>query len=436
MPILAANNAASELASSASAGATSLTLTASAGAKFPAITNVLDFFYVRLGTDSSNEVVKVTARSSDTLTCSATVGAWPSTTPVALTLCKEYLDFVPKLITADITVTVKSSGGDFTTLASALAALQNVVISKSAVVTIEIDNGTWTQGAPIYDNQISSDRIKITGKNVYTKNLSNVYGTPTGSAGAWSIVITLSDVTNIAVNDYVLIRAASGGTNPTYLLGCHKVTAVDSPNSRITVLSKHRSTSYPSGAVTNTGNVDVIKTVLDFSGFSGFFVGDRSTGSNGSGFYGVEKAVLVGDSTGNGISVFDNARFQVSAGGVYPYLGISGFSVGVRCAKAGYAMTNFLVCSGADAYAVSLSSRAHARLFTSILSGAASDTVILDNSAYADVSSAVLTGAGGTYSINATHGSVAYALSATLESPATVTPAVNTTGNDNSYIDT
>lgn len=68
MPVLFTNNASAPLASSISSSATAIVVTTGQGALFPALSGA-DYFYATL-TNSSNqlEIVKVTARSSDTMT--------------------------------------------------------------------------------------------------------------------------------------------------------------------------------------------------------------------------------------------------------------------------------------------------------------------------------------------------------------------------------
>ncbi len=67
MAVLYTNNAVSMLAFAITPGATSLTVTAGQGAKFPTPSGG-DFFYATLASSSSTEIVKVTARATDTLT--------------------------------------------------------------------------------------------------------------------------------------------------------------------------------------------------------------------------------------------------------------------------------------------------------------------------------------------------------------------------------
>jgi hypothetical protein len=83
MAILFTNNAASTLASSITSGATTLTVASGQGALFPNPTSV-DYFLATLETvaGATTEIVKVTARSSDTFTI---VRAQEGTTASAFT---------------------------------------------------------------------------------------------------------------------------------------------------------------------------------------------------------------------------------------------------------------------------------------------------------------------------------------------------------------
>lgn len=84
------NNAESALAAGISLGATSFSVASGQGARFPTL-SAGQYFYVRLGTDSNNEVVKVTARSTDAFTCEATTSAWSADDSVKLTVSAQML---------------------------------------------------------------------------------------------------------------------------------------------------------------------------------------------------------------------------------------------------------------------------------------------------------------------------------------------------------
>lgn len=85
------NNAESTLAAGIGPGATSFSVASGHGARFPSL-SAGQYFYVRLGTDSSNEVVKITARSTDAFTCDATAGAWSTNDSVKLTVSAQTLE--------------------------------------------------------------------------------------------------------------------------------------------------------------------------------------------------------------------------------------------------------------------------------------------------------------------------------------------------------
>lgn len=97
MSVLYTNNAATTLASGITNSATSLTVATGAGASFPAITNG-DYFYATLENSAgAREIVKVTARSTDTFTIvraqdGTTAAAWNAGDKVELRITKAMLD--------------------------------------------------------------------------------------------------------------------------------------------------------------------------------------------------------------------------------------------------------------------------------------------------------------------------------------------------------
>lgn len=86
-----ANNAEGTLLSLISTGAVSFQLESGEGAAFPTLGSG-EYCFVRLGSDASNEVVRVTAISGDNFTCEATASGWAAGTPAILTACAEMFD--------------------------------------------------------------------------------------------------------------------------------------------------------------------------------------------------------------------------------------------------------------------------------------------------------------------------------------------------------
>ena len=150
-------------------------------------------------------------------------------------------------ILADTTLYLATTGSDTTgdgsatapwaTIARALRFLRDRWIASDATVTIQLADGLYTMTAPVEIAHPCGSRLAILGEHTYAKTMSVVVSS-SGGSGAWSLVLQLNNVTDIAVGDYVLVTAASAGTNPLYTEGCHEVTNVDSGNSRITVTSK------------------------------------------------------------------------------------------------------------------------------------------------------------------------------------------------------
>jgi hypothetical protein len=152
-----------------------------------------------------------------------------------------------------------TSGNPWATITKVISYLSTRRIVTDAVITIQFADGTYSYSAQQVWRHPDSPTCVIQGTNTYDKTMSSVVSS-SGGAGAWSIVIQLNSVANIAVNDYIVMLSSSNGTNPRLMLGCHKVTNVDTGNVRITVTSRSLNAGAPSGAV--TGTVTVLKSIF------------------------------------------------------------------------------------------------------------------------------------------------------------------------------
>ena len=90
------NNASSTIASGINSSATTITLATGEGAKFPTLGSG-DYFYATLVEAGSTEIVKVTARSTDTLTVvrgqdNTTAASWDAGTKFELRVCAALID--------------------------------------------------------------------------------------------------------------------------------------------------------------------------------------------------------------------------------------------------------------------------------------------------------------------------------------------------------
>jgi len=152
MAVLVKNNAFSTLASGISDVATSITLAAGTGSRFPAAGGA-DYFYVTL-IDTSNqlEVVKVTARSTDTLTVvrgqdGTTARAYSSSDRIELRVTAALLADIRDSITpADGTVTTAKIVDDNVTYAK----IQNVsatsrILGRKSVGVGDVEEATLSE---------------------------------------------------------------------------------------------------------------------------------------------------------------------------------------------------------------------------------------------------------------------------------------------------
>ena len=205
-------------------------------------------------------------------------------------------------LTATYTV---GSGGNYATITAALADLNKMVLQCCGFVTLNIlDGGTTEPGAITWTGAFNR-QINVQSQHTYSFSLTSIQSS-SGSAGAWSYVLNLNSVTNIAVNDYLMVYGVSGGTNPTYVSGVWKVTAVDTLNNRVTLATTGQQAAAASGAV--TGTVIDAKGIIKFGASDGFQVWSGASTLN------ISDVVVVGNGTGsyNGLSLQDVGRLYVN----------------------------------------------------------------------------------------------------------------------------
>ena len=178
------NNAASVLASSLTAIATSLSVTAGHGARFPTITGS-DYFLATLCQMSLTgevnfEVVKVTARSTDTFTIvraqeGTTALAYNAGDKVELRLTKVTMEGLRDFLqvgTGAVTRTVRSKGQDFVSVTD-FGAVGNGVADDTAAIQAAVDALISNGGGTLYvpkgtykttsEILITADKIRIVG---------------------------------------------------------------------------------------------------------------------------------------------------------------------------------------------------------------------------------------------------------------------------------
>lgn len=102
------DNAQGSLAASAEIGATAIVVLAGEGSEFPVMgAGGVDQCFVRIGSNSSNEVVRCTGRTGDSFVCEPLTRRWPAGTEVSLTLNRRAME----ALYAELAALVGSGGG-------------------------------------------------------------------------------------------------------------------------------------------------------------------------------------------------------------------------------------------------------------------------------------------------------------------------------------
>lgn len=308
----------------------------------------------------------------------------------------------------------------YTTLQDALDTLNNVRIPVGQTVNLILDEGTHTYTSQIIVNHPDSDKITIKGATSYTKTMTSVQSS-SGSNGAWSVIINLNDVNNIAANDYCIIHTASGGTNPLYIAGCHQITNVDVANNRITVLVKAKTAAAPASTIIAT--VIVLKSIVNFSGSNGFLsISGRTTK--------FDTLAVIGTTTFYGFIATHCSTIFLST------VGIAEWSYGI------YAYGNSLIrlyrgiCAISGCDQIGAYSTDGGLIFWT--SGYSTGNVFGYRTIFAgQISAGSSFGIGNTTGWSAGNNGYLYTAAYTASGNTTdFSPAVNTLGNENGYIDT
>ena len=263
-----------------------------------------------------------------------------------------------------------TSGAPFATVAKALAWVQPLRTMAGVSITISLAAGTYTSATSIDVSHISGGQLSIIGQT-YTTPVTSV-ASSSGSSGAYSIVLNVASNANMAAGDWLAINGVSGGTNPEYLAGLFLVTGV-SGGTQVTVtsygLASTNPTAVPSGAA--VGTVTVLKSILGFSNSAsqGLYCSQIGTAiqltgimllgasaSLNSGLTLVSNSVYL---TNVGISNFGNGlntsnRSFISATSCY----ITHVATGINLYSGGY-LTGALYVSGASGWGISVYQKAH-----------------------------------------------------------------------------
>jgi hypothetical protein len=249
----------------------------------------------------------------------------PSTTSPGMLWLDTDEESLPTMLTTSLILYVATTGNDTTgdgsstapylTLARALQRCDTYIIMSGVTITISMGAGVFNSATQINMNHPQSQQITITGQTDAAAFQS--VSSYTGSAQAWTVVLNVSDTSDLEVGDVIGISGATGGTRPDYLHGAFQISAVVA-NTSITFFSHHYDTLTASGAC--AGTITKFRTIMDFD--AGCFYSNSPHG--GGGFIGIAIRGSYDDVTGYGVWAAYGATFKVSGcafldvtGGVY-----------------------------------------------------------------------------------------------------------------------
>ena len=227
------------------------------------------------------------------------------------------------VIKQNLTINVPA---DYLTIQAALDALKYAWIPRDVTVTIQVAAGTYTHTSPIVVDHPCGSQIRIIGATPITTTITGA-GTVSGSAGNWSVPITVADVTGIQVGQYAIIRNTSGTGDHFAHRGIWEITAVDAATKTVTVKNTHKGSTFLVATLSG-GDFIVLTTILKFNSCHGFYF-------YGNNFGLLDNVAIVGSSTSeyDGIcltSYFSEDTLRGANVKLGNNVGVAKFNAGIR----------------------------------------------------------------------------------------------------------
>lgn len=191
-------------------------------------------------------------------------------------------------------------------------------------ITVNIGEGTYNSTEPLAPSYAYGGNVYWEGDYTkYTSNMStsNIDASATSSGGNLEYIdfdLHLPSGADVDTDDHIIVKSATGGTNPELLLGCHAVQTWNGTGNIATlrVFRRDGVTKLPSGSIT-VNEATVLRTTLDFTG-----AGIKVSGAYHSGTW--NYMTLRGDPGAYGVWMLNGAA--ITLGGD---MGIISFDTGL-----------------------------------------------------------------------------------------------------------
>jgi len=190
-----------------------------------------------------------------------------------------------KLLDANKTFYVRTTGSDsnnglsaqyaFLTFERAIEETQKWRTGDKSI-TINVGSGNYTKTSHIDPAHSDGHRITWTGDaDEYTsRTINNIDASTTPyvtGIDTFDFDVSLPAGSGAAAGQFIIVKEASGGTNPNLVKGCHLITWWDYNNNiaTVTVARNSNSSKLPSGTI--TANVTLVRTVSVTSTAQGIY---------------------------------------------------------------------------------------------------------------------------------------------------------------------
>ena len=260
----------------------------------------------------------------------------------------------PAVLTSDMTIYVKTTGNDTTgngtsslpyaTIGRAISDLSRNVTSVDTdgtgnAVIIDVEAGHYSEPYTLLPWYPYGGSVYFYGDyQDCDASTATAYGAVTASGVTGYDYINVSGVlasgTTATVGDYLVVRSATGGTNPQLVEGCHEITAWNSGTRAYTckVMRRTGITNVPSGTITLT-TAHVSKTVVTFTDH-GILVNGSFAGGTWEGF------TLVGTQSHYGVWCLDGGKCTLEE-----HFSTSNWSIGAYVTHKSYLYADYTVHS-------------------------------------------------------------------------------------------
>jgi hypothetical protein len=223
------------------------------------------------------------------------------------------------LVDSNVTETVSTATES--ALNTVLNKYNYVALPANTTLTINLPSGVFNLTATLTLPQLGGNAIVINGVAPTSYTITG-NGAASGSAGNWSVPITLSNASGINVGDYVGIDGDVAGTGSWYwIAGCWKVTAVS--GNTVTVKNTARFSSVPTFTLTG-GTLWKFNTVLKqtTSGAMGVSLDNLHEFSLNN------VAIVTDNGNGWGLAIYNCSKFNINKVGITNFGGGMGLVFG------------------------------------------------------------------------------------------------------------